>query len=189
VRYAAKWPQYAQQWDRMQIKPGRLHEFEQDAQYAINHKPTYIEISRKTGVPWELIAVLHRRESDADFSKYLGNGEPLNRKTRLVPKGRGPFASFSDGAVDALHIDGLDAVIDWRLEKMLYHCELFNGTGYDAHGRPSPYVWGGTNIQVRGKYASDHKWDPSLWDPQPGCAPLLATIAKLDSSVQFVRES
>jgi hypothetical protein len=32
-------------------------------------------------------------------------------------------------------------------------------------------------------------WSSKTWDPQPGCAPLLATIAKHDPSVVFVRET
>ena len=46
------------------------------------------------------------RDSTFDFDTYLGTGEPLNRVTRLEPKGRGPFKSFEDGAVDAFKIKG-----------------------------------------------------------------------------------
>ncbi len=189
MRYGIKWPEYAKQWDTMTIKPNRQAEFDRLAQFAIDNKARYEIIERKTGVPWELIAVIHRRESDADFHTYLGNGEPLNRRTRLVPRGRGPFASFEDGAIDALRLDGLSNVIDWRLEKMLYYCEIFNGAGYNNRGLPSPYVWGGTNIQRPGKYVADGQWSSSTWDGQPGCAPILATIAKLDPSVKFIRET
>src|SRR5438132_4936564 len=116
MRYAAKWPQYAAWWNAMLIKPSKADEFEKLANFALGHKSAYAAIEEATGVPWELVAVLHRRESNANFNTYLGNGEPLNRKTRKVPKGRGPFIgenAFVDGAVDALHIDGLDSVKDW----------------------------------------------------------------------------
>lgn len=189
MRYAAKWPEYAQQWDRMTIKPSRLSLFQHYASFAIQHKQQYESIELRSGVKWYHIAVIHRRESDADFDTYLGNGESLHHVTRLVPKGRGPFSSFEEGAIDALKIDGLSSVIDWRLEKILYYCEIFNGTGYDRHGRPSPYIWGGTNIQVSGKYVADGVWDSTVWDVQPGCAPMLKTIADMDSSVKFVRET
>jgi lysozyme family protein len=189
MRYSAKWPIYAQQWDAMAIQQKRAAEFERLARFAISNKPRYVEIALRTGVTWPHIAVLHRRESDADFSTYLGNGDPLNRATTDVPKGRGPFASFEDGAVDALHLDGLDSVLDWRLEKILYYCELFNGTGYDRRGLPSPYLWAGSSVQKPGKYVADGKWNGRAWDTQPGCAPLIATIAKLDPSVTFVRET
>lgn len=188
MRYATKWHEYAEQWDKMEIKSSRLPEFKDLAKFAVDHKDRYYTIERHTGVPWWLIAVLHRRESDADFRTYLGNGDPLNRKTTHVPRGRGPFDSFEDGAVDALHLDGLDAVKDWRLEKALYYCEIFNGTGYNNRGLPSPYVWGGTSIQRPGKFIADGRWSGAVWDRQPGCAPIIKTIASLDPSIVLARE-
>lgn len=188
MRYGTKWPVYAKQWNAMKINANRINEMEALAKFAIDHKSDYKAIETITGVPWWMVAVIHRRESDADFGTYLGNGEPLNRKTRLVPKGRGPFISFVDGAVDALKLDGLAHVIDWRLEKALYYCEIFNGAGYDMRGLPSPYIWGGTNQQKPGKYVADGRFSSSTWDNQPGCAPIIATIAKLDPTVKFIRE-
>lgn len=189
MRYSAKWPVYAQQWDAMAIQQRRVDELDRLARFAIDHKPRYQQIALRTGMMWPHIAALHRRESDCDFSTYLGNGDPLNEVTTHVPAGRGPFASFEDGAIDALHLDRLDAVTDWRLEKILYYCEIFNGTGYDRHGLPSPYLWGGTTIQKPGKYVADGKWDGRAWDTQPGCAPLLFMINKLDPSDPFARET
>jgi lysozyme family protein len=190
VRYSAIWPSFAQWWDRMTINAGRRAEFTSLARLALEHKERYQAVETLTGVPWAMIAVIHRREGDANFDTYLGNGQSLSRVTTIVPKGRGPFrgsSAFIDGAVDALKVDLLVDVKDWRLEKQLFQCEGFNGWGYGS--RPSPYVWGGTNIQIRGKYIRDHVFDPDVWDTQPGCAPLLASIAQLDSSVHFVRES
>jgi lysozyme family protein len=86
-------------------------------------------------------------------------------------------------------LDGLSDVKDWRLEKCLYHCEIFNGAGYDMRGLPSPYIWGGTNQQRAGKYVSDGQWSGSAWDGQPGCAPILLQIAALDPTVKFTRET
>lgn len=189
MRYGTKWPVYAKEWDTMVINSGRITEFTKLAQFAIDHKDRYKNIETQTGVVWPLIAVLHRRESDANFNTYLGNGDSLSRPTRNVPRGRGPFSSFEAGAKDALKLDGLTSVLDWRLEKMLYYCEVFNGTGYNNRGLPSPYIWGGTNIQHRGKYVSDGHFDGGVMDTQPGCAPILFMIAKLDPSVVYVREA
>lgn len=191
MRYSLKWPEYKAQWDGMVIKPNRVEQMEGYARSAISNKTIYESIQQRTGVYWPLIAVLHRRESDANFHTYLGNGEPLGRRTRLVPKGRGPFSNFAAGAIDALHVDGLDSVTDWRLEKMLYYCEIFNGAGYHNHGLPSPYIWGGTNVQKPGKYTETEKgsvWNPGLMDSQPGCAPILFKIRELDPTVQYQRE-
>src|SRR5580765_8865208 len=189
MRYGLKWPVYARQWNNMVIKPARVHEFAGLAAFAIAHKQIYADIEAKTRVPWPLIAVLHRRESDADFHTYLGNGDSLARRTIHVPRGRGPFPTFQAGAIDALHLDGLDAVVPpWPIEKILWWCETFNGWGYAAHGKSSPYVWGGSNQQQSGKYIRDGVWSNSAWDGQPGCAPILAQIAALEPSVKFVRE-
>lgn len=192
MMYGRKWHRYASWWDAMVPTDVCAREAAYAATIAVNHKARYVAIQERTGVPWWLLAALHRRESNADFGTYLGNGEVLTRPTRLVPKGRGPFTgehAFEDGAVDALHIDRLDAVHDWRLEKALYYCELFNGTGYDLRGLPSPYLWGGTNIQVPGKYVGDHKWNAKAFDKQLGCAPIIAALQKIDSSIILVRET
>lgn len=193
MRYATVWPQYAKWWDTMEIAPARVREFTAQAQFAVDHKAAYQDIEKATGVPWSMIAVIHRREAPPDrmgdprFDTYLGNGQTLTHVTTIVPRGRGPFKNFLDGALDALKVDGLSGVSDWRLEKQLFYLTGFNGWGY--YPRPSPYVWGGTNIQVRGKYIRDGVYDPDVWDPQPGCAPLLQMIAKLDPSVTFTRET
>lgn len=192
MKYGSKWPEYAKQWDAMRINPSRVQEFDKLARFAITNKARYQAIERATGVPWFLIAVIHRREGNANFGTYLGNGQSLARKTTIVPRGRGPFTgpdAFERGAIDALKIGGLDKVQDWRLEKCLFYCETFNGWGYANKGLPSPYVWGGTNIQKPGKYVSDGVFSKTAMDGQPGCAPILSMIAKLDPSITFIRET
>lgn len=195
MRYGVKWSQYAKQWDTMVIKPAWQKEYDRVADFAIAHKDTYQQIERLTGIPWEMIAAIHKRESDADkndnprFDTYLGNGQPLNRRTTIVPKGRGPWKTFADGALDAFKLDGLTSVIDWRLEKALYYSELLNGAGYDMRGLPSPYIWAGTNIQRAGKYTGDGKWNGRVWDIQVGVAPMIATIMKKDPTIILPRET
>lgn len=181
----------------MRINSERVAEFETDARRIIAHKEQYQEIETATiagprAVPWWLIAIIHLREASLDFKAYLGNGQPLDEETTEVPAGRGPFTgpdAFLNGAIDALRIDGLTSVLDWRLEKALYYQELFNGAGYSMRGLPSPYIWGGTNIQKRGKYTSDGVFNSRVWDTQPGCAPILATLARLDPTISLVRET
>lgn len=205
--YGRKWQEYAQQWDTMIFNARATVEAERAAQYAIDNSSIYIAIEKETGVPWPLTACDHRRESDAQdkfgnplFTSYLGNGQPLWKKTTIVPIGRGPFhkagalpdvvrAAFIAGAKDAYAIDHLDRVKDWRLEKMLFWLESFNGAGYHNRGLPSPYIWGGTNIQKPGKYVGDGKWSGKTMDKQLGCAAILYCIAKLDPTVVYDRES
>lgn len=208
--YGRKWHEYAGQWNRMEINASRRTEAARAAQYAVEHKDIYKQIEHETGVSWPMVAVNHRRESDAQdqfgnplFTSYLGNGQPLWIKTTIVPKNRGPFIrkgdatndlqklieAFVEGAKDAYHIDKLDQVKDWRLEKILYYSELFNGPGYDMRGLPSPYLWGGTNIQKKGKFVRDGKFVPNTLDKQLGCASILWYIAKIDNTVAYARET
>ena len=198
MRYADIWPKYAGYWDKMIPNTDRVSEFTVEAGVAVQNKLLYEQISAGTPnqFPWALIATLHRRESDANFNTYLGNGQLLTMRTTLVPAGRGPFTShlpdlgaFVKGGIDAIQEEGWGDILDWRLEKQLYYAMLYNGAGYDMRGIPSPYVWGGTNIQQPGKYVADGVFNPNVWDTQPGCAPLLAAIAKLDPTVTFVRET
>jgi lysozyme family protein len=187
VRYGLKWPEYQKQWDRMKINPSRQAEFDRIAAKLVGLKDKYLSIEEKTGVPWYMIAVIHMREADNDFTKGLAQGDPWNRRSRNKPI-CGPFSSFEESAIWALKHDGLSSMTDWRLEKQLYHNEVFNGPGYDMRGLPSPYVWGGTNIQKPGKYVADGKFRSDAWDRQPGVAPILASMAKLDPSIKFTRE-
>jgi lysozyme family protein len=173
----------------MVIKHQRQAGFKAIAQRILAHKDRYEEVEKLTGVAWPIIAMLHIRESDGYFDTYLGNGQSLHHVTTIVPRGRGPFPSWEVGAVDALKLDGLADVKDWRLEKMLFWAESFNGWGYAGKGLPSPYIWGGTNIQKPGKYVSDGKWNGRVMDPQPGCAPILKTLMSMDSTIQPVRET
>lgn len=192
--YGRAWPRIAELWDAMEIDPKRLPTFKKIAAYAIANRDKYLNVEHRTGVPWAMIACMHKRESDAQdskgnplFTSYLGNGQPLNKVTTIVPKGRGPFKSFLDGAVDALEIDKLTLVDEWRLEKQLFYMEALNGFGYRTHGIPSTYIWGGTNVQEIGRFDRDGHF-VAEWDKQPGCAPMLWSIMKLDPLIECVRE-
>jgi len=159
------------------------------AQKLMGYKARYGAVSAQTNVPIVLLATLHNRESDADFRTYLGNGEPLNRVTRLVPKGRGPFPSWEAGAIDALKIDGLSSVAEWSWEKALYYGELWNGFGPRNHGIHTGYLWSGTNHYTRGKYVADGVWDGSHVDTQLGIVPVMKQMVALDPSLDLPLES
>jgi lysozyme family protein len=178
-------PEYAGLWRSMQVRPERTGEVDRIARTLIGHKARYEEVSRTTGVPWSVIAVLHQRESDADFRTYLGNGEPLNRKTRIVPIGRGPFDTWEAGAIDALQYDELHKVSEWTPERACYEIEKFNGFGYRNKNVKSPYLWSFSNIYSSGKYVSDGNFSSSAIDQQCGAMPLLKRIMELDASVRF----
>ena len=77
----------------------------------------------------------------------LAQGDPWNRVSVHVPAGRGPFKSWEDAAVDALVNCSPYAARnkDWSIGGTLTMLEQYNGLGYAARGRPSPYVWSGTD--------------------------------------------
>lgn len=182
--------EYERNWSQLEIRPARLADANAVARKAINGKTTYQQIERLTGVPWHFIALCHYRESNFDFDTYLGNGETLHRMTTIVPKGRGPFASFADGAVDALRIENFVGTQDWGIARTLFRLECFNGLGYHGKGVNSPYLYGGSTLygppEARaGKFVADHVFDPSHVDSQLGTAVILHAMMALDSSIAF----
>lgn len=173
---------YTELWARAEIKAVRFSEFKQVAARLASHKVSYVAVADATGVPWEMIAVIHEREASGSFNGCLANGDPWNRVTVNDPAGEGPWPSWFAAAVWALKHDGLAGHPKefWTIERMLYYCEKFNGFGYWLyHNRmPSPYVWGGTTVQRPGKYVSDgyKGWRPDVMDGQLGCAGMLKIL-------------
>jgi lysozyme family protein len=176
---------YATQWKTMVVLPQWAFAVEQAARRIVKNKARYQMVEAKTGVPWFFIGTINELESGGDFSTFLGNGEPLDRKTRLVPKGRGPFKTWEAGAIDAIKYDGLDKVKSWQIERIAYQGEGYNGWGYHNHGAPSAYLWSGSNVYKGGKYIADGVWSASAKSQQVGIMPLLRVMAAIDSSIQI----
>ena len=169
-----------QRWDDMKIPADRGPVFKAVADRLMFHKPRYEAVSKALKekgyeIPWEFIAVAHNRESNGDFNTYLGNGQSLKKKTTIVPKGRGPFATWEEGAIDALLNAPPYAAKnkDWTIGGTLTKLEEYNGLGYARMDKPSPYLWAGTNQYDKGKYVADGKYDPNHVDQQLGVAGLL----------------
>lgn len=154
-------------------------------------KNRYELIQRQTGVHWVFVACSHYRESSLNFATQLGQGDPLNRVSVHVPKGRGPFETFEQGAYDALVRCDPKAALNpiWKqpsiMPDMLTLLEMYNGLGYARKGIPSPYVWSGTDQYVRGKYVRDGVFDPNTVDKQLGVAGLILALQKADQSISF----
>lgn len=145
------------------------------------NRARYEAVAAKTGVPWDVIGVIHYRESSGSFAGVLHNGQKIigtGKKTTIVPKGRGPFKSWEEAAVDALMnchpFAGKNK--DWSIAGTLDLLERYNGLGYRNKGLPSPYLWAGTDQYVKGKYVADGKYDPNHVDQQLGVAALLIKI-------------
>ncbi|WP_426527776.1 hypothetical protein [Bradyrhizobium sp. McL0615] len=65
---------------------------------------------------------------------------------------------------------------DWSIGRTLAKLEQYNRLGYAARGRPSPYIWSGTDQDRSGKYVRDAVYDPNVVDRQLGCAGLLMAM-------------
>ena len=154
---------------------------------SLRAKAKYQAVSARTGVPWAFIAVTHERECSQDWTGSLAQGDPWNRVSVHVPAGRGPFKSWEDAAVDALVSCSPYAARnkDWSIGGTLTMLERYNGLGYAARGRPSPYIWSGTDQYQSGKYVRDGVYDPNVVDSQPGCAGLLMAMMALDPTITF----
>lgn len=176
---------YRAYWSRMAVLNSRRTEAERTARRLLLNLDRYRHISHITNVPAAAIMVAHERESGGNWSTFLGNGQPLNRKTTMVPRGLGPWATWEAGAVEALqgyeHINSIEEIANYL--------ECFNGQGYWLYHNhmPSPYLWGGTNIQKPGKYREEpgrKSWfDPTLMDPQMGGMAILKVLFDLEPSL------
>jgi lysozyme family protein len=151
------------------------------AEKIIANRGRYDVVAKATGVPWDVIGVIHYRESTNDFRGVLHNGQKIigtGKKTTWVPKGRGPFQTWEQAAVDALancH-PYLAKNKDWSLSNTLDLLERYNGLGYRNKGLPSPYLWAGTDQYQKGKYVADGKYDANHVDQQLGVAAILMKL-------------
>lgn len=167
--------QNTKRWNDMHVSPEMGPKFKAVADKLTESKARYQAVEKITGVPWWFIAVVHEREASQRWNTQLGQGDPLNRKSTHVPKGRGPFQNWEEGAVDALVNCPPFAARnkDWSVGGALTMLEKYNGLGYYNKGVPSPYVWAGTDQYNRGKYTSDGVYNPNVVDSQLGCAGIL----------------
>ena len=151
------------------------------AEKIIANRSRYEVVAKATGVPWDVIGVIHYRESSNDFRGVLHNGQKIigtGKKTTIVPKGRGPFSTWEEAAIDALancH-PHLAKNKDWSIGTTLDKLEAYNGLGYRNKGLASPYLWAGTDQYAKGKYVADGKFDPNHVDQQLGVAAILMKI-------------
>ena len=145
----------------------------------------YKKVEAATGVPALFIAAIHYRECSLNFKGCLHNGDPWNKKTVNVPKGRGPWSSWEEAAIDSLRFQKLDKVKDWSPAKMLAQAESYNGIGYrnkigdTGKVEYSPYVTAFTNFSDEtSKYTSDGSYDPSAKEKQFGVLAIILGLSK-----------
>jgi len=155
---------YELAYKQMKFDPGLESRIESAARRVLLGRPKYKNVSDKTGVPWRLIGAIHNMESSCDFTGVLHNGERIigtDKKTTLVPKGLGPFATWEASALDALTREGFTRISKWTLGLELQLAERYNGTGYlRKHPEEnSHYLWACTSINDgQGKYIADGQY-------------------------------
>jgi len=150
----------------------------------------YRRVSRKTGLPPQLIAALHYMESGGRFNTYMHNGDPLrDRSGRSIPTTHVPrgklFGTWEESAIDALNSQGHKRALGLSsstkdMAKMMAFGEYYNGLGYRLPSKNivSPYVYGGTNLEMKGKYVADGKWDPNASTKQLGVGSMLLSLKR-----------
>ena len=173
-------------WAGIKIDENRKSEVQAIINFFVGNKSRYVKVENICGVPAELICALHYRESSLSFAGVLHNGERIlntGKKTKLVPKGRGPFKTWEEAAVDALMLKKAIFPAKWTFESMMEFAERFNGLGYrtkigdSGKIELSPYVFAGTNFyDETGKYVADGKYSSTAKEAQLGVAAILIAI-------------
>lgn len=141
----------------------------------IANKERYEAVENTTHVPWYVVGILHY-DRGFDFDSYLGNGDPLTAPTVHIPKGRGPFSTWEDGARDALKLAPIAGVTDWNVDRILYELERYNGFGYRRRGINSPYLWSCASPYIKGAFRSDGIFDAQTVASKCGAAPLIKSL-------------
>lgn len=135
----------------------------------LKNRTRYQKVSKKTGVPWLVVGIIHLMECNLIFTRGLHNGQHWKKVTTIVPKGRGPFSSWEAAAIDALEMKKNIMPPVWTHGSIGKFFEQYNGLGYAKKGVNSPYLWSKSKHgEGVGKYGSDGKYDPNLVSEQFG---------------------
>lgn len=164
-----------------------LH-FDTIAKRLVAAKARYQAVEKKTGVPWPVIAAIHEREASQSFHTQLAQGDPLGQVSTHVPRGQGPYFgadAWERAAGRALIETGGNTWGDWSAGGWATYLEKYNGLGYANKGKPSPYVWAGTDQYTSGKYVADGVYSDSAVDTQPGCVALIVAMSKIDPTINI----
>ena len=186
--YAATKRGYTNLWAKCSLDAHRVDEIDGQVKKILVNVERYKSVESVTDVPWFWIACVHYRESSLNFNGVLHNGQAIigkGTKTTVEPKGRGPFYSWEEAAIDAVTVapHKLDKIDDWPISRLLYEFERYNGWGYMGKEN-SPYVWAGTTLSDEtGKFTRDHYYDPNAAEKQLGCAALLMRLSQVNDEV------
>jgi lysozyme family protein len=175
--------EYVSLWNSVVVRPEKRGEVANVVSKIADGRPRYEAVAAQfaNSLPWYVIGVLHAMECNCNFKEHLHNGDPLSARTVHVPKNRPPVWdpswSWEISAKDAITVDGLDKVLGWTLQRILFTFERFNGFGPRRRfGKATAYLWSYSNHFVRGKYVGDGLWDPEANSKQVGAAVLLKQL-------------
>jgi lysozyme family protein len=173
-------PDFQYLWDTAVINPDKVKTVAAVCASINASQTRYEGVSKITGVPWQVIAVIHRMECSGRFDRHLHCGDPLTARTINVPKGRPvkgePPFQWEESAIDALGYDGATGIKDWNIVATLAFLQKFNGTGYLNKGIYSPYLWSFSNHYTAGKFVKDGVYDASAVSQQCGAAVMLKVL-------------
>lgn len=180
-------PDFTYLFDNLVVDANRLDEARKVCERIVTNARRYRIIANSIGCPWWLVSLYHYREdSSMGYDTCLHNGEAIigtRLKTKLVPAGRGPFATWEDAAIDALKLKGYHKETDWSLGPTLARVERFNGLGYrkkvgdSGDVEYSPYlVAGSTFHDETGKFVKDGKYSPTAKEKQLGTFTILRVL-------------
>jgi len=174
---------YLTRWDALIVPDAVKKHADKVALQILFLKRDLVAVQEATNVPWWWIGCVWYRESDLNPNTHLHNGDPLTARTVHVPAGRPrngePPFTWSDSAIDALKMRGLEKVDDWTFARACYEWEGYNGWGYRGKGVTSPYLWSQSNQHVKGKYVADHVYSASAIDAQLGTVTILNSLVAL----------
>jgi len=174
---------YLALWNFMTIRvPARVNTAAQAVQAG---RSRYESVSATTGIPWQVIGVIHWMEASCRFDRHMHNGDPLTARTVHVPKGlpatgSPPFTweqSAADAFSRAINIIWRGRSAGWDIASTMLKLEAYNGFGYKTHGLNSPYLWASTNHYTKGLFVADGSWDPNAVSQRAGAAPVLKQLA------------
>lgn len=178
-------PEYADLWQRMSVRDTKKAAVDVGVKKMLEQRASYEAVEAAIGVPWYVVGLIHKMESNCHPGRHLHNGDPLTAKTVRVPAGRprkgaAPFR-WHESAIDALTMKGYHKIDDWTIERICWCLERYNGWGYRKYhaGVLSPYLWSYSSHYRSGKYVSDGKWSPSAVSGQAGAMPLLAGLIEV----------
>jgi lysozyme family protein len=186
--FTALAPSYARLWAGLVPTPEHLPALRTICTKLIANKALYRQVAQAVwgnADYWYVVALLDQMEGGGGCKTYLGNGQSLHKVTTEVPAGRGPFPTFLAGCKDALHLDGLDKITSWPIERIAYEFEAWNGWGYLSKPINDPYLVSFSNEYTEGKYIGDHDYDAHAVSGQPGALTILKVLITLDPSIKL----